>query len=67
MGNLSGRKCVLKKWIVKMNPTASNASSLWRMVATFTHHPGKKFVKNSGNHSSRPVDPMMNIPQKTAK
>ncbi len=52
---------------MKMNPTASNASSLWRMVATFTHQPGRKIVKNSGNQSSNPVDPMMNIPQKTAK
>ena len=28
MGKRSGRKCVLKKCTVKMNPTASSASSL---------------------------------------
>ena len=40
IGNLSGRKCVLKKWIVKMKPTASSASSLWIIVATLMAHPG---------------------------
>ena len=34
MGNFSGRRCVLKKCTVKMNPVASSASSLWMMVAT---------------------------------
>ena len=28
IGNFSGRRCVLKKWTVKMNPVANNASSL---------------------------------------
>ncbi len=67
MGNLSGRKCVLKKCTVKMKPVASNASSEWMMVATLMNQPGKMCVKNSGNQSIRPEKPIMPTPQKTAK
>ena len=67
IGNLSGRKWVLKKWMVKMNATASSASSEWMIVATLTAHPGMSRVKKTGNHRRSPVDPMMKTPQKTAK
>ena len=67
MGNLSSRKWVLKKCTVKMNPTASRASSLWMMVATLIIEPGSSRVKNSGNHSNNPVVPMTATPQNTAK
>src|ERR1039457_7165821 len=40
MGNFSGRKWVLKKCTTKMKLTASRASSLWMVVATFTIRPG---------------------------
>jgi hypothetical protein len=50
-----------------MKPTASSASSLWMMVATFRNQPGRNRVKNSENHSMRPVRPMTAIPQNTAK
>ena len=55
IGNFSGRKWVLKKWIVKMNPTASSASSLWTIVAMLSSQPGRSRVKNVGNHRSSPV------------
>ena len=55
IGNLSGRKWVLKKWIVKMKPAASSASSLWMIVATLIDQPGRMRVKNSGNQSRSPV------------
>jgi len=58
---------VLKKWIVKMNPAASNASSLWINVVTFRTHPGRNRLKNSGNQRSKPVGPMTATPQNTAK
>jgi len=67
MGNFSGRRWVLKKWTVKMNPVASRASSLWMMVATLRNQPGTKRVANSENQSSAPVDPITTMPQKTAK
>ena len=61
MGNFSGRMWVLKKWMVKMNPTASNASSLWMMVATFRSQPGRNLVKNSENQRKIPVEPITTI------
>ena len=68
MGNFSGRRWVLKKCTVKMKPVASSASSLWMMVATLIRNqPGRKRVKNSGNQSVSPVEPMTTMPQKTAK
>ena len=67
IGNLSGRKCVLKKWMVKMKPTASSASSLWMIVATLIDQPGMTRVKSSGNQSAKPVEPITSTPQKTAK
>ena len=67
MGNLSGLKCVLKKCIVKINPTAKSASSPWIMVAILMIHPGKNRVKNSGNQRTSPVEPMIATPQNTAK
>ncbi|MND03554.1 hypothetical protein D3C83_234270 [compost metagenome] len=57
----------MKKWTVKINPTASRASSLWMMVATLMAQPGRRRVKNSGNQSTSPVEPMTAIPQNTAK
>jgi len=57
----------LKKWIVKMNPTANNASSPCTSRAMLNIHPGSSFEKNNGNHSIRPEPPMMAIPQKTAQ
>ena len=67
MGNLPGRKWVLKKWTVKMNPEASSASSLWTMIATLKTQPGRNLPKNSGNQSIRPDPPMANMPQNTAR
>ncbi len=67
MGKRSGRKCVLKKWMVKMKPVASRASSLWMMVATLMNQPGSRRVKNSGNQSTRPLKPIMATPQNTAR
>ena len=68
IGNFSGRKCVLKKWIVKIKPVASKASSLWMIVDTLISQPGRPIlVKNSGNHNIRPLPPMTVTPQKTAK
>ena len=42
IGNFSIRKCVLKKWIVKINPAASSASSEWTIRAILMIHPGRK-------------------------
>ena len=67
IGNFSGLKCVLKKWTVNMNPTAKSASSLCTIVATLTSHPGRKCVNNSGNHSINPDEPIIVMPQNTAK
>src|SRR6266540_781444 len=67
MGNFSGRRWPLKKWIVKMKPTASRASSLWTMIATLKIQPGSMRAKKVGNHRSSPVAPMMETPQKTAQ
>ena len=67
IGKRSGRKCVLKKCTVKMKPTASSASSEWMIVATLIAQPGRNSVNASGNHSTRPVEPIMTMPQKTAK
>ncbi len=67
IGNLSGRKWVLKKWIVKMKPTASKRLVGWMMVATLIDQPGSRRVKSSGNHRTRPVEPITNTPQNTAK
>ena len=67
IGNFSMRKCVLKKWIEKMNPAASSASSECRMSAMLMAQPGRKRVKNSGNHMIKPDAPMMATPQNTAK
>ena len=36
------RKCVLKKWMEKMKPAASSASSEWMMRATLMIQPGRK-------------------------
>jgi len=65
IGNFSGRRCVLKKWTVKMKPVASSASSLWMMVATLSAQPGRKRVTNTGNQRARPVPPITTMPQKT--
>jgi len=47
--NFSSRKCVLKKkWNVKMNPAASNASSECTTSAMLIIHPGMNRVKNTG-------------------
>ncbi|MBK9675758.1 MAG: hypothetical protein IPO82_11250 [Betaproteobacteria bacterium] len=67
IGNFSGRRWPLKKWKVKMKPTASSASSPWTSVAMLNIQPGRKLAKNTGNHSSSPDPPMMNIPQNTAQ
>ena len=48
IGNFSSRKCVLKKWNVKMNPAASNASSECTTSAMLIIHPGMNRVKNTG-------------------
>ena len=66
-GNFSGRRWVLKKWMVKMNTTAKRASSLWMMVATLMAQPGISLVKKTGNQSTSPDRPMITTPQNTAK
>ena len=50
-----------------MNPAASSASSECRMSAMLMAQPGRKRVKNSGNHMIKPDAPMMATPQNTAK
>ena len=67
IGNFSMRKWVLKKWIEKMKPAASSASSEWMMCAMLITQPGMNRVKNAGNHRMRPEEPMMATPQNTAK
>ena len=67
IGNFSGRRWLLKKWIVKMKATASRASSPWIRSATLKSHPGRIFENSHGNQSRSPEPPMMNIPQKTAQ
>ncbi len=67
IGNFSGRRWPLKKWIVKMKPVASRASSLWMMMATLKTQPGRTRAKKVGNHRSSPELPMMAMPQNTAK
>ncbi|OGL06562.1 MAG: hypothetical protein A3H48_00480 [Candidatus Rokubacteria bacterium RIFCSPLOWO2_02_FULL_71_18] len=67
IGNFSGRRFALKKWTVKMNPTARRASSLWTMIATLKTQPGSARAKKVGNHSKSPEPPMMATPQKTAQ
>ena len=46
IGNFSMRKCVLKKWMEKMKPAASSASSECRMSAMLMTQPGRNRVKN---------------------
>src|SRR5208337_4526476 len=48
IGNFPSRKCVLKKWNVKMNPAASNDSSECTTSAMLIIHPGMNRVKNTG-------------------
>lgn len=67
IGNFSSRKWVLKKWMVKMKPAASSASSECTIRATLMIQPGRKRVKNVGNHMTSPDRPMANTPQNTAK
>ncbi|OQC19507.1 MAG: hypothetical protein BWX71_02612 [Deltaproteobacteria bacterium ADurb.Bin072] len=67
MGNLSGTKCVLKKWTVKMKSAASSASSECTRVATLSTQPGTMYDESSGFHSSAPEPPMANMPQNTAQ
>ena len=65
--NFATRKYTLKKWKVKINPAASNASSLWTTKATLMIHPGKMQVAPTGNHQIKPLNPMVATPQRTAK
>ena len=67
IGNLSGRMWPLKKWNVKMKPTASSASSPWISAAMLNIQPGSTWEKNTGNQSSSPDPPMIIIPQNTAQ
>ena len=67
IGNFSMRKCVLKKWKVKMKPAASSASSDCTSSAMLMIQPGRNPVKNFGNHMIRPETPMAKMPQNTAK
>jgi hypothetical protein len=50
-----------------MKPAASRASSEWITCARLISQPGRKPVKNFGNHRIRPETPIMNTPQNTAK
>ena len=50
IGNFFSRKCVLKKWNVKMNPVASNASSECTTSAMLIIHPGMNREKNAGDY-----------------
>src|SRR4029079_6672296 len=67
IGTSSGRRWLLKKWIVKMNPTASSASSPCTSSAMLTSHPVMPRANATGNQSSRPEPPMIAMPQKTAQ
>ncbi|MBK6980898.1 MAG: hypothetical protein IPH30_04835 [Betaproteobacteria bacterium] len=67
IGNFSGRRWPLKKWMVKMKPTARSASSPCTTVAMLKIQPGRKAANCTGNQSMRPEPPMMNMPQKTAQ
>ena len=59
--------CPLKKWMVKMKPTASSASSPWISIAMLKIQPGTTVANTVGNQSIRPDPPMMNMPQNTAQ
>ena len=50
-----------------MKPAASSASSEWMIRAMLMIQPGRKRVKNVGNHMTSPDAPMMATPQNTAK
>ena len=67
IGNFSGRRWPLKKWNVKMKPTASSASSPCTSAAMLNIQPGRSLEKNTGNQSSSPDPPMISIPQNTAQ
>jgi len=67
IGNFSGRRWLLKKWIVKMKPAASRPSSPCTSSATLNQDPGRIREKNSGNHSIRPEPPITPMPQNTAQ
>ena len=67
IGNFSGLKWPLKKWIVKMNPTASRASSPCTSSAAEKTRPGTTFANSSGNQSISPEPPMIAMPQNTAQ
>ncbi len=67
IGNFAGRTWPLKKWKVKMKPTASSASSPCTSAAMLNIQPGRSFEKNTGNQSSSPEPPMITIPQNTAQ
>ena len=67
IGNFSGRRCPLKKWMVKMKTTASRASSPWMIRAMLKSQPGSRCEKTTGNQSISPDPPMIPMPQKTAQ
>ena len=58
IGNFSGRMCPLKKWIVKMKPTASSASSPWISIAMLKTQPGssQREERRKPEQQPRPAD-----------
>ena len=58
IGNFSGRRFSLKKWIVKMKTTARRASSPWITVAMLKTQPGQELreERREPEHQARAAD-----------
>jgi hypothetical protein len=67
IGNFSGLRWPLKKWIVKMKTTARSASSPCTRSATLNRSPGRNRAQNFGAQRISPEPPMIPMPQNTAQ